>query len=294
MNFMNKPLPVWRSLLFVPTNVDRFVQSAHTRGADAIQLDLEDSIPAGEKEVARKKLGPAIELVSRSDSDVVVRINRPWRLALRDLEASVRPEVKAIAVPKVENAQHIQMIDEVISELEAERGMEPGNIHLIAMVETPEGFLNAAEIAKSSLRVAALTLGSEDFALHVGMAVTSEGLIYPKQHIVICATAAGVMPLGLVGTLANYKDLKGFRDVARRSYQLGLMGASAIHPDQVPILNEEFSPSPEEVDHAKRLLDAYERSARERRGALEFEGKMVDAPMVERARLLINRYENMR
>lgn len=283
-------LPLWRSLLFVPTNVERFVASALTRGADAIQLDLEDSVPPSEKDEARRLLAPAIDRVSRGTADVLVRINRPWRLALRDLEAAVHPRVSGIAVPKVENAQHLLAIDEVISELESERGMAPGSTLLIAMVETAGGFLNAREIARSTPRVVGLTLGSEDFASSIGMAVETEGLVYPKQHIVISARAAGVMPLGLVGTIANYKDLEGFRSVARRSRRLGLLGASAIHPAQVPILNEEFSPTTEEVDRAERLVEAYERSTRNGLGAFEFEGEMVDIPIVERARALLDRH----
>jgi citrate lyase subunit beta/citryl-CoA lyase len=284
-------LPLWRSLLFVPTNVERFVASAHTRGADAIQLDLEDSVPPSEKEETRRRLLPAIEQVSQGTADVLVRINRPWRLALRDLEAAICPRVRGIAVPKVENAQHLQAIDEVISELESEEGMEPGSTALIAMIETASGFLNAREIACSTPRVMALTLGSEDFASSVGMAVAPEILVYPKQHIIISARAAGVMPLGLVDTIANYKDLERFRSVARRSRQLGVLGASAIHPDQVRILNEEFSPTRQEVDRAERLVEAYERSIEDGQGAFEFEGEMVDIPIVQRARTVISRHQ---
>lgn len=264
---------------------------ALTRGADAIQLDLEDSVPPGEKEEARRLLAPAIERVSQGTVDVLVRINRPWRLALRDLEAAIHPWVRGIAVPKVENAQHLQAIDEVIYELESERGMEPGSTVLIPMIETAGGFLNAREIACATPRVIALTLGPEDFASSVGMTVASEGLVYPNQHTIISARAAGVMPLGLVGTVANYKDLEKFRSVARRSRELGILGASAIHPDQIRILNEEFSPTRQEVDRAQRLVKAYERSIEKGQGAFEFEGEMVDIPIVERARVVIGRHQ---
>lgn len=157
------------------------------------------------------------------------------------------------------------------------------------MIETANGFLNAPEIARATPRVTAMTLGSEDFASSVGMSVEPDGLVYPKQHIIICARAAGVMPLGLAGTIANYKDLEGFRSVARRSRELGALGASAIHPDQVRILNEEFSPTREEVARAERLVDEYQRSIEDGRGAFEFEGEMVDIPIVQRAQVVIGR-----
>ena len=133
---MDREIPLWRSMLFVPVNVDRFVNSAARRGADACILDLEDSIPAGEKSEARKRVRAAAETVGSAGADVVVRINRPWRLAIRDIEASVSPNICALAVPKVADPGHLCAIGETLSELEAERGLKPGHTRLIAMIET--------------------------------------------------------------------------------------------------------------------------------------------------------------
>jgi citrate lyase subunit beta/citryl-CoA lyase len=284
---MTRTLPVWRSLLFVPTNVERFVDKAHERGADAVQLDLEDSVPLAEKAHARTLVAEAAAKVRRGGADVVVRINRPWRMALRDLEAAVGPDVDAIALPKVAGAQHVRLVAEVLDELERERGLEPGRTKLICMIETADAFFQAHEVAAAHERIVALNLGAEDFALSVGMLPEPEGLHYPKVSIVIAARAAGILPLGFVGTVADYKDLDGYRATIARSRRLGFRGSSCIHPAQVAILNEEFAPSAAEVAQAEGMLEAYDRAMAQGRGSVEYEGKMIDVPIVERARELL-------
>jgi citrate lyase subunit beta/citryl-CoA lyase len=156
------PLPVWRSLLFVPVTAKRFVDGAARRGADAIILDLEDSVAASEKERARGLVPEAAEIVSRGGADVVVRVNRPLRLAVRDIEAAVGPGVRALALPKVDSPEHIHLLAEIVDEVEAEHGMAPGTTRFIAMVETAAAFFRIAEIARSHPRLCALTLGTED------------------------------------------------------------------------------------------------------------------------------------
>ncbi len=281
------PLPVWRSLLFVPVNVERFVEKAHARGADAIQLDLEDSVPPSEKDGARRLVPEAAARVARGGADVVVRINRPWRMALRDLEASVCPQVQAIALPKVAGAEHIRLVAEVLDELERERGMPAGATKLIAMIETADAFFQAREIAAAHERVVGLNLGAEDFALSVGMLPEPDGLYYPKIHTIIAARAAGILPLGFIGTVAEYRDVDAFRQTIRRSRKLGFRGASCVHPAQVPVLNEEFAPSGDEIEHARGLVAAYDAAIAEGRGSVEYRGKMIDVPIVERARELL-------
>jgi citrate lyase subunit beta / citryl-CoA lyase len=287
----NRKLPIWRSMMFVPVNVDKFVDRAHTRGADAIILDLEDSILPKDKEHARTLVAAAAPKVARSGADVIVRVNRPWRLCLRDLEAVVSREICALMLPKAESAEHVHMIAEVLDELEAERGLPQGHTRLVPMIESASAFFNAQEIAASHSRVVALTLGAEDFALSVGMVPEAEGLFYPKQQIVIAARAAGVLPLGFIGTVADYKDLDAFRATVRRSRRLGFIGASVIHPAQIAILNEEFRPSDQEVQQARKVVAAFEKAAGGRQGAIEVDGKMVDIPVVERARATLARHE---
>jgi citrate lyase subunit beta/citryl-CoA lyase len=282
-------LPVWRSLLFVPVTAKRFVDGAARRGADAIILDLEDSVAASEKDRARTLVTEAAQIVSRGGADVVVRINRPLRLAVRDIEAVVGPGVLALALPKVDSPEHVRLLAEIVDELEAERGMAPGTTRLIAMVETAAAFFRIAEIARAHPRLCALNLGAEDFALSAGIFPDAEGLFMPKQMAVFAARGAGIMPLGFIGTVAEFHDLDGFRQTIRRSRRLGFIGASVIHPSQIPILNEEFRPGVEEVDHARRVVAAYDKALAEGVGAVTVDGKMIDVPIVERARLLLER-----
>ena len=286
-----KTLPIWRSMMFVPVNVDKFVEGAHTRGADVIILDLEDSILPKDKERARTLVAAAAPKVSRGGADVLVRVNRPWRLCLRDLEAVVDRNVYGIMLPKTESPEHVHLAAEVLDEVEAERGLPRGHTKIVAMIETATAFFRMREIAASHERIVALTLGSEDFALEVGMVPEAEGLFMPKQSLVIAARAAGVLPLGFVGTVADYKDLEAFRATARRSRRLGFTGASVIHPSQIAILNEEFRPSPEEVQKAQRVVEAFDRAKQGNTGAIEVDGRMVDLPVVERARRTLERHE---
>ena len=282
-------LPVWRSLLFVPVTARRFVDGAARRGADAIILDLEDSVAASEKPRARQLVGEAAGIVSQGGADVVVRINRPWRLAVRDLEAVVGPQVLALALPKVDSAEHVRTIAEIVGELEAERGMAAGTTRLVAMVETAAALFRIAEIARADRRLVGLNLGAEDFALSAGMLPEAEGLLLPKQLCVFAARAAGILPLGFVGTVAEFLDLDAFRATIQRSRRLGFAGASVIHPSQIAILNEEFRPSADEVAHARRVLAAYDEAEAKGVGAVTVDGRMIDVPIVERARLLVAR-----
>src|SRR5262249_48675779 len=166
---MKPDLPVWRSLLYVPANVEKYVDKAHTRGADCIQLDLEDSVPAAEKDTARKLVGAAAKRVRRAGADVVVRINSPFDVSKQDLPFCISKEVDGIAVTKCESAGHMRRIDDFILNLEVKAGLKEGHTRLIAMIETPAAFFDMAAIARSSARLAAMNIGGEDFALETGM-----------------------------------------------------------------------------------------------------------------------------
>jgi citrate lyase subunit beta/citryl-CoA lyase len=210
-------------------------------------------------------------------------------MTVRDLEAVIGPRVQAVALPKAESADHVRLVAEIIDELEAERGIAIGTTKMLAMVETADAFFRIHEIAKSSPRLVALNLGAEDFALSAGMLPEAEGLFMPKQMCVFAARAAGIMPLGFVGTVAEFHDLGGFRETVRRSRRIGFVGASVIHPSQVAILNEEFRPGGAEIDHASRVVAAYDKALADSVGAVTVDGKMIDVPVVERARLLLER-----
>src|ERR1700749_3062139 len=206
---MRDDLPVWRSLLFVPVTAEKFVRTGADRGADAIILDLEDAVAPSQKEHARTLIESAIPQVSRNGADVVVRVNRPWRLLVRDLEAAVVPGVAAIMLTKVDSPEHVLACAEIVAELEAERGLPAGGMQFIALVENGAGFFRIAEIAKAHHRVVGLSLGSEDFAADVGMLSEPEGLFYPKQQAIFAARAAGIMPIGFIGPIDDLRDREG-------------------------------------------------------------------------------------
>jgi citrate lyase subunit beta/citryl-CoA lyase len=288
---MNRELPVWRSLMYVPVNVDKYVDKAHTRGADVIQLDVEDSVPPAEKDKARTLVEAAAKKVRRAGADVVVRINRPLSLAVRDLEHSICPDVDAIACTKVDSASHVRLLDELVTELEEKRGMTIGHTQFITMVETADAFFRIHEIVRASPRIVATCIGGEDFALDNNMQPTGEALFYPKQHMIFAANSAGIMPIGFVDSVAGFGDWEKFRKMVRRSRDFGFMGAGCIHPGQVTIVNEEYTPTTDEVEFARKVVKLDAEAAATGRGSWSLDGKMIDIPVVVRAQKLIKRYE---
>lgn len=286
--------PIWRSLLFVPASNEKFISKAHERGADAIILDLEDSVAPSRKAEARALLPETMKRVSQNGADVVVRINRPLRLATPDLEAAVLPGVSALMLPKIEGPGHVQLLAETVAEIEAERGMPEGTIRFLILIETAASLHRARAIAGAHPRVMGLSLGAEDFAADVGMAPDGETLFIPKIQTLLAARAAGVTPFGFIGTVADYKDLEAFRQTLRRSKKFGFEGASVIHPGLVPILNEEYAPGEAEVAAAQRIVDAYGKAVRAGLGSIAVDGKMVDAPVLQRARGVLKKAELVR
>ncbi|MEC7301322.1 MAG: CoA ester lyase [Pseudomonadota bacterium] len=287
-------LPYWRSLLYVPVNVPKFVDKAHTRGADAVQLDLEDSVPNSQKAEARKMVQEAADIVSQAGADVVVRINQPLRHAVPDIEACISPRIAALALPKCNSAGHIRLLAEMVEELEEERGMVAGHTKFLTMVETADAFFELRDIAKAHPRVVVLMLGGEDFALSLHMEPTPETMLYPKQHAVIAARAAGILPYGIIGTVADYSDHEAYKAMVRKSAKFGFEGASCIHPAIVPMLNEGFTPAKEDEDLARRIVDAWDENEADGRGSFELEGKMIDVPVVLRAQRVIAKCDAIR
>jgi citrate lyase subunit beta/citryl-CoA lyase len=279
--------PRWRSLLYVPVTSEKFVAKAHERGADAIILELEDAVAPSEKERARSLVSDAADSVARGDADVLVRINRPWRLAVRDIEAAVGPTVRGLALPKVDSAEHVVAIAEVVAEVEEERGLEPGWTVLFPRIESPRGLQNVEEIADAHPRVVAIGLGSTDFSIAAGMEPGGAGNTFANFQVVVAAQAAGRVPIGLVSVIYDYADLDRFRAVAEESRALGLKGAPCVHPSQVPILNEVFSPSEDDRARASRIVDEFEQALAAGTGAITVDGDFVDMPIYEQAKRLL-------
>lgn len=290
---MNDPTaadaPVWRSILFVPALSDRFVESALRQPADALQIDLEDSIGPDDKARARAAAPAIAQRFAQAGFDVLVRVNRPWRLLVRDLEAVVAREVHAITLPKVPDAAFVREVAQVIDELERDRGLASGHTRLVAMIECPEGLAQIDAIAAAHPRVVALIIGAEDLALTLQCAVDDEALLGPNQRAVFAARRAGVMPLGFVGSVADYADLDAFRVRIERARRLGFDGGFCVHPSQVAVMNQAFAPMPAEVARAQALVAAFEAQQAQRRAAFAFEGRMVDRPVVDQARAVLAR-----
>lgn len=281
----------WRSMLFVPIINDRFVQSALRQPADAIQLDLEDSIALEQKTQARELVASVAALCHEQGKDVIVRVNRPWRHLVRDIEASVGPHVKALTLPKVPNAAFVQAVAEIIDELEIEQGMAPGTTRLIAMVEDAEGLHNMNEIAAAHPRLCGLIVGAEDLAVSLQMAVTADTLYMPNVLAVAACRRAGIAPIGFVGSVADFADREAFQKTVERGAALGFEGAFCIHPAQVAIANAAFSPSRTEVERARKLIAAFKEEEAKGRSACTFEGRMVDAPVVKQAQRIVEKGE---
>ncbi len=282
---------VRRSALFVPVNVPKFVEKAHARGADAIILDLEDSIPAAEKKAARAFVRDALPECAKGGADLLVRINKPYALAVEDLDACVWPGLDAIHFPKAESAREVAILDALIAERERGRGMPAGAVQLSIAVETALGLHNAVEIALASPRTVAIGLGAEDFTLDIEVTPSRQGqeLFYGKARMIVVARLAGVQPVGTMASIADYRDLEAVTAAIRHARQMGFMGAACIHPAQVAPLNTHFAPAAEEIVSARKVLAAFEAAVAEGRASVGVEGAMVDVPVVERARRLLAR-----
>ena len=286
---MSKGFPIWRSMLFLPAHVEKFVAKAHTRGADAYILDLEDSVPSVEKETARRMIPAGAAQVSQAGAAALVRVNQPWAVTELDLEAAICPQVKAIVLPKVDAAGYVQAVACKIDTLEAARGMAPGHTLLIAQIEDVSALPRLDEIATSSPRLMGMILGSEDFSAAAGMEPIPEALFAPNQMVAFACRRAGILPLGFPASIADYAEPDAFRRTIELARKLGFVGAFCIHPSQVAITNEAFAPSAKDIAHARGLIAAFEQAIQEGRGAVEYRGKMIDPPVVARAQELLRR-----
>ena len=281
--------PVWRSILYVPGNVPKFIDKAHERGADCVLVDLEDSVQPAQKPEARAMLGETIRKVARGGADVAVRINRPLRMTMPDLEAAVQPGVTALFVTKTESVQHLKLLDEVVSDLEKERGLKVGSIGFGAMIEHPRALSQLHDIAEHAPRLIGMMLGGEDFALETGSVPSDETLELPKRLVACAAQAHDVPMIGILGTVADYSDPEAYRQSAERARRFGFSGGTCIHPGLVAALNAAFTPTEADVAYAQKLIQADAQAQSEGRGSFQVDGKMIDIPVIERARKLIAR-----
>ncbi|MCQ4161611.1 CoA ester lyase [Roseomonas sp. GC11] len=277
------PPPRWRSLLFVPAHVERFLARAHERGADGIILDLEDAVPAGEKPAARAALAGRIAALAVRGPAVLVRVNAGLRALAADLEAAVWPGLSGLVLPKVEEPALVRATSAAVAELEQERGMAPGTVRLLLQVESPAALFQLPAIAAADPRSVAMTLGPEDFCAALGAVPGPASLLAPNLAVLMAARAAGLLPLGFVGSIGQFQDLDAFRATIAEARRLGFRGALAVHPAQVGIMNEVFAPEAAEIAWARRVVEGDAQARAEGRGAFQLDGRMVDPPVVRRA-----------
>ncbi|MER9425495.1 CoA ester lyase [Mesorhizobium sp. M0317] len=276
-------VPRWRSLLFVPAHVPPFVEAAHERGADGVILDLEDSVPQDQKGGARRQLPESVAKVARKGTSVLVRVNRGLRALAADLDAAVMAGVDALVLPKTESAEWVSEIANAVSELERERNLPLGRIRFLAQIETPGALQRLAAIASAHPRMVAMALGPEDFSAAVGGSPEFDLLLTPNLSVLFAARAAGLLPLGFVGSIGEFSDPDKLREAAGHARRLGFAGALAIHPTQVAIFNEAFSPNAQELEWAHRVVAAENDAAIRGLSAFSLNGRMVDPPVVRRA-----------
>jgi citrate lyase subunit beta/citryl-CoA lyase len=277
---------MYRSLLYVPANSEKFIAKAHERSADAVILDLEDSVPATEKEAARKTLAKSVLEVGRGGAAVFIRVNAPDSAFYEmDIEIASAIGATGLIVPKTQNASMIIALEESLTRLRAPP------LKLIPIIEDPGAVLDARAIAKASRQNFALITGGEDLANAMGAQPTPEMLRLPKLLVHMAAKAEQLFSFGLLRSPAGYADTTGIQAAAVEAKVLGFDGATCIHPSIVPILNSAFSPTEIERQRARDVLVAYEKGLSKGMGAIRFEGKMIDLPVAERARRLLSRRE---
>ena len=280
-----------RSMLFLPGNSPNILLNADFLGADSIILDLEDAVALTEKDSARILVRNAIRSLNYT-REVIVRINPVdspyWQNDLQQI-LPVKPDM--IMPTKVSCAKDVTVVAEEISRLEAQCGFAENTVKLIPLIETALGVENAYEIASASPRVAAIFLGGEDFTADMRCKRTKEGteILYARSRMVLAARAAGVDVYDTPWT--DVEDYDGLIEDAKFAKGLGFSGKSSISPRHIPFINEVFSPTEEEIQYAKDVFATIEKAKAEGKGVVSLRGKMIDAPIVTRARQVLEAAE---
>ena len=293
-----------RSCHAVPGSSDRFLAKAPTLAADMVFLDLEDAVAPGEKEAARGKVIEAVRELDWGDKVLCVRVNAwdtRWTYGdVIEVVTNAGERLEEIMLPKVQTAAEVVALDLLLTQVEANAGLPLGHIGIEAQIETAQGLINVEQICTASSRLETVILGPVDLSASMGMPSLAGGLLIPEYpgdyfHYVFVKILAAGRAAGLQvvdGPYVKIRDLDGFRRYATRTQILGFDGKWSLHPDQVTILNEVFSPTQEQYDRACDILDAY-RSATEGHGvgAVMFGDEMIDEASRKVASTLVARGE---
>ena len=286
-----KPMGPLRTALFVPATRPDRVDKALGAGADVVIIDLEDAVAQALKgearEAARKKV------IEHAPRRLMVRVECTGSGHNQsDLQAIVGASPTGIMLPKVESVEHIREIHERLLGCERHGGLQPGSLGVVALIESARGVQHIFRILSEAIEPARAFLaafGAADYSLDMGIDVSRDGaeLHYPRSRIAVACRAAGREPPIDTPFMIDLKDLDGLKADARRAKQLGFQGKLCIHPNQVGPCNDIFSPTAEEIQYARRVVEAFEKSEAEGVGALQLDGKFIDIPVVERSRRII-------
>jgi len=276
-----------RSRLYLPGSEPKYFVNAGLHSPDAIILDLEDSVHQDEKDAARILVRNALRAVDFGRSERTVRIN-PLPLALEDLREVIPEAPDLVLLPKAEKPEQVRDVDRAIGELKAEHAIDRP-VWILPILESALGIENAFAIASASPNVVGLTIGLEDYTADLGVAKTDEGResLYARTRLVNAARAAGIPASDSI--FADVADLDGLARWAEQSCALGFEGMGCIHPSQIRVVHQAFQPSPAEIEKARKIVAAFEDAERRGLGVVSLGSKMIDSPVVERARKLVAR-----
>lgn len=279
-----------RALLYMPGDDRHKIAKAAALEVDAACMDLEDGVALDRKDEARATIARALAELEFGASERLVRINPVGSgRESADLEAVVPARPDAIVVPKVADAGQIAWVSAMLGKLEGKHGLEPGSVGMLAIIESARGVVNLKEIAGADARLQALIFGALDLAADIHAAATpgAEELGYARQAVVLHAAAFGLDAIDIVAV--DFKDLEALGVEARRGAAMGFAGKQVIHPAQVPVVQAAFTPTAEEVDAARRIVQAHEEHQARGTGAFALDGKMVDMPVVRAAQSVLRR-----
>lgn len=289
---MNGPL-LLRSMMFVPGHNRRLLESAARSEADALILDLEDSVrPDDQKPVARETIRAALDEGLLAGHTVFVRVNdRESGHLLRDVLALAIPGITGFVYPKSRSGQDVYFFDKLLETVEFERGIPCGTFAVVPLIETTAAVLHAEDICRASSRVAAIAFGCEDFVADLGGLHDEAGrsLYAARSLITLAAKAAGVQAVDTVHV--HVHDLAGLEDNLRLARELGFDGMLVLHPKEIPVVHRYLSPSPEEVESAREMVRLYEEAERQNRGVAILDGRFIGPPMLRAARQTLDRHD---
>lgn len=279
-----------RALLYMPGDDRRKIEKATTLGVDCICMDMEDGVAVTRKAEARAVIAQAMKDLDFGGSERCIRINSIGSgLESYDLAAALATDPDTIVVPKIESADQVKWVSDHIETYELSSRRAVGSVRLLVGVETARGILNLRKIAEADRRLEAVIFGAEDYAASIGARRTKEAteVLYARQAVVTACAASDLQAIDMV--FIDFRDGEGLRLEAEQGAGFGFSGKQVIHPNQVEVVQEAFTPSAEEIEYAQRVVETFEASQREGRGAYALDGKMIDMPLLKSARRVLDR-----